>query len=62
MDSASPSPVMTQTDRSGRDAASPVAMAGEFAHGPISLADPGLAAGLTAFREGAGRHGQAAAG
>jgi enoyl-CoA hydratase len=38
------------------------AMAGEFAHGQISLADPGLAAGLTAFREGAGRHGQAAAG
>ena len=28
MDSASPSPVTTQTDRSGRDTASPVAMAG----------------------------------
>ena len=28
MDSASPSPVMTQTDRSGRAAASPVAIAG----------------------------------
>ena len=28
MDSASPSPVMTQTDRSGREVASPVAMAG----------------------------------
>ena len=28
MDSESPSPVMTQTDRSGREEASPVAMAG----------------------------------
>ena len=28
MDSASPSPVMTQTDRSGREVARPVAMAG----------------------------------
>ena len=28
MDSASPSPVTTHTDRSGRDAASPVAIAG----------------------------------
>ena len=28
IDSESPSPVMTQTDRSGRDEASPVAMAG----------------------------------
>ena len=28
MESASPSPVTTQTDRSGRDAASPVAIAG----------------------------------
>ena len=28
MDRASPSPVMTQTDRSGRDAESPVAIAG----------------------------------
>jgi enoyl-CoA hydratase len=33
------------------------ALAAEFAHGQISLADPALARGLTAFRDGAGRHG-----
>jgi len=33
------------------------AMAGEFAHGLASLADPALIAGVTRFREGAGRGG-----
>jgi enoyl-CoA hydratase len=33
------------------------AMAGEFAHGMASLADPGLIAGVTRFRDGAGRGG-----
>ena len=33
------------------------AMAGEFAHGLASLADPALLAGVTRFREGAGRGG-----
>ena len=36
------------------------AMAAEFAHGQISLDDPALTAGLTAFRAGAGRHGHPA--
>jgi len=33
------------------------AMAGEFTHGMASLSDPGLLAGVTRFREGAGRGG-----
>jgi enoyl-CoA hydratase len=33
------------------------AMAGEFAHGLASLADPALLAGVTSFRKGAGRGG-----
>lgn len=33
------------------------AMAGEFAHGMASLSDPALIAGVTSFREGAGRGG-----
>lgn len=33
------------------------AMAGEFAHGMASLSDPALIAGVTRFREGAGRGG-----
>jgi enoyl-CoA hydratase len=33
------------------------AMAGEFSHGMASLADPGLIAGVTRFRDGAGRGG-----
>jgi enoyl-CoA hydratase len=33
------------------------AMAGEFAHGMASLADPALIAGVTRFRQGAGRGG-----
>ncbi len=36
------------------------AMAAEFAHGQLSLDDPALATGLTAFRSGAGRHGHQA--
>jgi len=36
------------------------AMAGEFSHGMASLADPGLAAGVSRFRDGAGRGGQPA--
>ena len=33
------------------------AMAGEFAHGMASLSDPSLIAGVTRFRDGAGRGG-----
>ncbi len=33
------------------------AMAGEFTHGMVSLSDPSLLAGVTRFREGAGRGG-----
>jgi len=33
------------------------AMAGEFAHGMASLSDPALLAGVTRFRDGAGRGG-----
>jgi hypothetical protein len=33
------------------------AMAGEFAHGMASLSDPALIAGVTRFRDGAGRGG-----
>jgi enoyl-CoA hydratase len=36
------------------------AMAGEFAHGMASLADPSLLSGVTKFREGAGRGGASA--
>jgi enoyl-CoA hydratase len=36
------------------------AIAAEFAYGQLSLADPGLARGLTSFRSGAGRHGHPA--
>jgi len=33
------------------------AMANELAHGQVSLADPAMSAGVTSFRDGAGRHG-----
>jgi hypothetical protein len=33
------------------------AMAGEFAYGMASLADPALVAGVSRFRDGAGRGG-----
>jgi enoyl-CoA hydratase len=36
------------------------AIAAEFAHGQVSLADPALTRGLTSFRSGAGRHGHPA--
>src|SRR6266567_6027142 len=36
------------------------AMAGEFAHGMASLSDPALIAGVTRFRDGAGRGGASA--
>ena len=36
------------------------ALTAEFAYGQVSLADPALAAGLTSFRGGAGRHGHPA--
>jgi enoyl-CoA hydratase len=36
------------------------AIAAEFAYGQASLDDPGLARGLTSFRDGAGRHGHPA--